>query len=240
MTSWYTSIVRRLAIVVLLSACTDSATCPASCPSGSVCVEAAGECLRPCSDDSACAGDEICVRGYCTIGNRPPYDNGRHGDPSPADGAPGDALWRADWDFPYPGDFSVACVSWEYAVTIQTQADVDAFDGRCFFILGRLRIEDTPVTNLDGLHGLWRVMDSTTVTGNPDLTSLGGLAGVDTANGVTIDDNATLSTLGLTRLRNIHGNLTITNNPMLPAAAAEALLAQVTVMGQVTVENNGP
>jgi hypothetical protein len=53
---------------------------------------------------------------------------------------------------------------------------------------------------------------------------------------MTVTGNAQLRSFsGLTRLREVDGDLTITNNQMLPGATSQAFAQRITVHGTVTV-----
>ena len=74
----------------------------------------AEECKSPCTSDRDCTGGSICFVGFCEVGDRPPGDDIRGGDP-PAGGdvlqtgdvgAPGDRMPSGDTAM--PGDPPVA------------------------------------------------------------------------------------------------------------------------------------
>ena len=115
----------------------------------------------------------------------------------------------------------------------------------------------TAIGAADPTAGLW-------LRGNPRLSAFEALPALQTAGSVQVEAHAALATLGPINvaslagdlsvidndvlsslgafglLETVGGDLTITGNPSLPAAAASALEAAVGVGGTSTVAGNGP
>ena len=120
-------------------------------------------------------------------------------------------------------------------LVIQTTADLDAFAARGYtYVLGNVRIENTNLTNLEGLNNI------TSVAENVWIGSWGPV--VDDSGGIVYTDyqgNDALTSLdGLENLHSVGEDLYIYYNEALPKSLACAFASGVSVGGEATVEGN--
>jgi hypothetical protein len=89
-------------------------------------------------------------------------------------------------------------------------------------------VELTPAMEITGLDNLRYVHGSLNVRFNEALVQLDGLANLERVGSVQVKENPQLTSVaGLAGLQEIVEGGTITNNPLLPTADVEALLAQI-------------
>lgn len=127
--------------------------------------------------------------------------------------------------------------------TFTTQAEIDAFGAiysHCTDItLGNVVIEDSDITNLDGLANLTNIEGELNIKFNEDLSNIDGLANLTRiVEGLNIESNSALTNLdGLENLTSIDGYLEIYNNSQLTNIEG---LAGLTSIGEYlgVVENS--
>lgn len=99
------------------------------------------------------------------------------------------------------------------------------------------------LTDLRGLERLVHVGESIVLRlddSHGAFTSLAGLTNVREAGGLTLDSIPGLTSLdGLASLETIHGDVYIARNPELSSAEIDAFLSRVEVEGEIVVEENG-
>lgn len=97
------------------------------------------------------------------------------------------------------------------------------------------------VPTSQGLNNLQAVGQDIAIRGNPQLTSLAGLAslrsiGTYRGSDIFIEDNPKLADLGGLDAATIYGTVTVQNNsPSLPAASADALKSKAQAV-PITIE----
>lgn len=109
----------------------------------------------------------------------------------------------------------------------------------CTTIAGNLTIENTSLTDLDGLSALTSVNRTLLIHGNDALENIDGLSALTTARGsVTILDNESLENLnGLSSLTSILDNLIIRNNAALTNVDGLAALRSIDYNTLIIHEN---
>lgn len=138
----------------------------------------------------------------------------------------GIALFLAVWHTALPAqDF-----------TLNTQAQVNAFDPGITSITGSLTIEGGDITDLTPLSNLTSV-GGTLRLRNLALTSLNGLQNITAVGGMTIALNYVLASLdGLQSLASIGGNVFIFNNGAL--TSLDGLQSLASIGGNLDVQTN--
>ncbi|WP_138475101.1 CBM96 family carbohydrate-binding protein [Dyadobacter bucti] len=128
-----------------------------------------------------------------------------------------------------------------YAVTLQTQADVDNFptaNPGCKVINGNVSIISTTINNLDGLNNVTRIEGSLYINDNPGLASIAGLSGLAQVDGsINIENNDNLLSLaGLENLVRPLQNVRIVFNERL--ASISALTGLTRIYGYLSIGGN--
>ncbi len=104
-------------------------------------------------------------------------------------------------------------------IILATQEDVDNFAvnyPNCTNLQANLIIQQTPITNLNGLSQIESIGLNLNIKDNILLTTLNGLNNLETANDLLIERNHALPNLdGLSNLSLLHGLLLINNNHSL-------------------------
>jgi hypothetical protein len=139
---------------------------------------------------------------------------------------------------------------------IQTESDAARYRG-CSAVVGDLKIEDSPLSDLTALDSLRTVSGTLVISNNAALSDLSGLEHLRNAQGLEIRDNPELANLrgleslerverldivhnglfetsGLSRLQRV-GELTIADNPKLISLRG---LNALTRAGSVQIRNN--
>lgn len=126
-------------------------------------------------------------------------------------------------------------------ITLGSQAEVDDFQtdhGPCDVVVGTLTITGFDIADLDGLAGL-HIVAWTNITGNSNLTDIGGLSSVFAFNGpLFIENNTILANLdGLDGLTSLPvGALFLRNNPLLDDLTG--IDGLTSIGASLVVENN--
>lgn len=128
---------------------------------------------------------------------------------------------------PCTGEVSVQSGIADRTLTVRDRDDLSAI-ADCKLITGNLLIEDSELTNLDGLEKLNTIVGGLRIADNRKLTSIAGLRSLTLVNSLELENNPSLLTLaGLERLKtressvNERGQLedagwvTLTNNRTL-------------------------
>jgi len=128
----------------------------------------------------------------------------------------------------------------EGPVTFTTQAQINQFAvdyPNCTAISGALSFSGSDITSLAPLNGITNVGDNLLIQ-NTSLSNLNGLNNVTTVGGdIDIFNNASLATLnGLNSLASTAGNLVINENAAL--TNVDALSSLTTINGHLVVHNN--
>lgn len=208
------------AIVGALASCGGSsgAPCSGGCSKGEKCVE--DVCRVPCSTDAVCGGGEICSRGYCAEGNRPPVD---------------DYVTK---------ECSVGQFRTVTADTTITNASALAnlvAVGPCLVLTGDLTIENSSLVVLDGLEVVREVGGTLRVRDNAQLKSLRGLREVKSVGRhLRVQRNAELTRLGLEALTTVVDDVVVEDNGALSLGIVDALVQRITVGGDVLTSGNAP
>jgi len=105
--------------------------------------------------------------------------------------------------------------------------------------VGWLSFRGNPISDLRSLGSLRVVTNALRIAEMPLLTSLEGLGQLRSVGGdLLIVGNQELTTLrGLDSLCRVGGTVRIYDNPLLPESEVQALLARITVGGEVIVMN---
>jgi uncharacterized repeat protein (TIGR01451 family) len=117
-------------------------------------------------------------------------------------------------------------------INFNTQQEIDDFGINypgCMHILGDVNIDETNISNLDGLENITAISGLLRIYDNADLISISGLENLDSVGGeLTIYYNTALSNLhGLENLNSIGGNVTIGNNETLSSLSGLENLSSV-------------
>lgn len=125
------------------------------------------------------------------------------------------------------------------SIFLKTQADVDALGAQgCAVIAGKLAIDFSTITNLDGLGSITTIWEDLRIVANDRLTNIDGLYNLRwVGDGVRIEDNDRLTNLdGLASLYR-SGSMFIKSNPWLGNLDGLAKLKKV--WGFLVIEYNG-
>jgi hypothetical protein len=132
-------------------------------------------------------------------------------------GAPNDAYYLCLPDY---------CEDSIHEVYLGSDQDLSDFAGTA--CVRSLQTGALSWTDVSGLSSLRYVHELLVISSSPMLSNLDGLAALERVDEIVIYDNPTLTSVqGLAGLQEIVTGGSIHNNPMLPTAEVEALLAQI-------------
>ena len=128
---------------------------------------------------------------------------------------------------------TVPLFSCEGALTLTTQAEVDAFD--CTSFDGALTIIGDGITNLDGLSSLKDNHKGVIYIQKTSVENLNGLANLESSNGLLIIANPNLQQVNLPKLTSLHSLAVIQNAKLTDL---KGLASIHTLTGTLTISDN--